>query len=231
MSVFVAGKKKINLSTCRREFRIRSQCWCSDVLLVVQGGTTSSVAVYLRLPGWSMERGGWSRRWRSWSRRPSCRPSGPTVSPHCDALSTLWSGTTNWPWICSDGLMQVLISPRLAERTWTSGLLETVKMHINIFKIFLNLHFHCEDWSVFILCSVVFGRSSVRDGAAESSQIQTEQSGDEAAAGGRPSFTHNTDVSENTRWLFIHLCGRYEALHALMLIRILSHHLITAYWS
>lgn len=100
-----------------------------------------------------------------------------------------------------------------------------------IIKIFLNLHFHCEDWSVFILCSVVFGRSSVRDGAAESSQIQTEQSGDEAAAGGRPSFTHNTDVSENTQWLFIHLCGRYEPLHALMLIRILSHHLITAYLS
>ena len=58
-------------------------------------------------------------------------------------------------------LLQVLISPRLAERTWTSGLLETVKMHLNTFKIFLNPHFRCED-SRFVYFLFRFLRQVVR---------------------------------------------------------------------
>lgn len=55
---------------------------------------------------------------------------------------------------------------------------------------------------MFLFRSGLIGRSSVCDGAAEPSQIQTEQSGDEAATGGRlissNTIIHLTGVTQNT---------------------------------
>lgn len=75
LSVFVAGNVYHGIRQCSEDRTCPWRISSCDV----QGDTTSSVAVCLRLPGWSMERGGWSRRWRSWLQRPSCLPSGPMV--------------------------------------------------------------------------------------------------------------------------------------------------------
>lgn len=78
-----------------------------------------------------------------------------------------------------------------------SGLLETVRRN---FFSFLKQHFslHILLPEVFLFISFgLFGRSSVCDGAAESSQIQIEQSGDEAATGGpkAPACTSQTALN------------------------------------